>query len=149
MSKTLEYVGFWSRCIAGILDSILIFMLFVPIILLFFNVSSLFGGDAFVGSSDIATGWLIPFGIIFLCWSFWQATPGKLAMGARIVDAKTGNAPGTLQFILRYVAYFIAAIPLGMGFIWIAFDRKKRGWHDLIAGTVVVRKVNRVEFSEP
>ncbi|MGA7985503.1 MAG: RDD family protein [Burkholderiales bacterium] len=39
---------------------------------------------------------------------------------------------------IRFLGYFVSIVPLGLGFLWIAFDRKKRGWHDLIAGTVVV-----------
>jgi len=35
--------------------------------------------------------------------------------------------------------YLISKLALYLGFIWIAFDRRKQGWHDKIAGTVVVR----------
>jgi len=43
----------------------------------------------------------------------------------------------------RYFAYFISTIPLCLGFLWITFDRKKQGWHDKLAGTVVVRTLRR------
>jgi len=40
---------------------------------------------------------------------------------------------------VRYIGYFVSVIPFGLGFIWIAFDSKKQGFHDKLAGTVVVR----------
>jgi len=39
---------------------------------------------------------------------------------------------------LRWVSYFISALPLYIGFVWAAFDGKKQAWHDKIAGTVVI-----------
>jgi uncharacterized RDD family membrane protein YckC len=41
--------------------------------------------------------------------------------------------------IVRALACFFSIVAAGLGFIWIAFDREKQGWHDKIAGTVVVR----------
>ena len=41
--------------------------------------------------------------------------------------------------VVRALACFISLVALGLGFIWIAFDSEKQGWHDKIAGTVVVR----------
>jgi uncharacterized RDD family membrane protein YckC len=44
------------------------------------------------------------------------------------------------QSLVRYFGYFASCIPLFAGFIWIAFDRRKQGWHDKMANTVVVRQ---------
>ena len=55
-----------------------------------------------------------------------------------IVDANTLSAPSTSQNIIRYLGYFISFLPLGLGFLWIAFDKRKQGWHDKLAGTVVI-----------
>ena len=41
--------------------------------------------------------------------------------------------------VVRALACFLSLIVIGLGFLWIAFDPEKRGWHDKIAGTVVVR----------
>jgi hypothetical protein len=80
----------------------------------------------------------LPVEYIGFCLS-GQATPGKMAVSAKIVDAKTLGKPSTRQFINRYVAYCFSFIPLGLGFLWIAFDRQKRGWHDMLAGTLVIK----------
>ena len=39
----------------------------------------------------------------------------------------------------RYLAYFVSTIPLALGLIWVAFDKRKQEWHDKLAGTVVIR----------
>lgn len=41
--------------------------------------------------------------------------------------------------IVRALSCFLSLVPLGLGFIWIAFDNERQAWHDKIAGTVVVR----------
>ena len=79
---------------------------------------------------------------IILFWIYRAATPGKMAISAKIVDVQTGGQPSTGQLVGRYFAYFISALPLGLGIFWVAFDKKKQGWHDKLAGTVVVRKIN-------
>ena len=71
-------------------------------------------------------------------WRAFGATPGKIALGLKIVDARTGQAPGFGQLILRFVCYFVSAFPLYLGFLWAAFDRRKQGWHDKIARTIVI-----------
>jgi uncharacterized RDD family membrane protein YckC len=57
---------------------------------------------------------------------------------ARIVDANTYGPPSTGKLVGRYFAYLASIIPLFLGFLWIAFDKRKQGWHDKLAGTVVV-----------
>jgi uncharacterized RDD family membrane protein YckC len=56
-----------------------------------------------------------------------------------IVDARTGEKPTTAQFIGRYLAYYISILPLFLGLIWVGIDKRKQGWHDKLAGTVVLR----------
>jgi uncharacterized RDD family membrane protein YckC len=63
-----------------------------------------------------------------------------MAVGAIIVDARTGGKPSTRQFIIRYLGYYVSMIPLMLGILWVGFDARKQGWHDKMAGTVVVRR---------
>ncbi len=86
---------------------------------------------------------MLPAIVIVWFWRRKKATPGKLAIGARVVDAATGQAITTRQGIVRCLGYFVAALPLFLGFLWVAFDPRKQGWHDKLAGTVVVRAKNR------
>lgn len=65
-------------------------------------------------------------------------TLGKRLFGLRVVDA--GGAPiGYLHALGRQAAWTLAALPLGLGFLVAAFRRDRRGLHDLVAGTRVVR----------
>jgi uncharacterized RDD family membrane protein YckC len=45
--------------------------------------------------------------------------------------------------ILRLVGMYVASTVFYLGFIWIFIDKRRRGWHDLIAGTVVVHRTER------
>lgn len=74
----------------------------------------------------------------FLFWHFYGATPGKLLLRMKIVDAKTGKKLSDTQSILRVLAYLVAGVPLMLGFFAIGWNRQRRGWHDRIAGTAVV-----------
>ena len=59
---------------------------------------------------------------------------------ATIVDEKTGGKPSLGQLIIRYLGYFVSLVPLGLGYFWVAFDKKKQGFHDKLANTVVVQR---------
>lgn len=72
-------------------------------------------------------------------WTWRGQTPGMMLFGMHVVRDADGSPPGFGRSILRYVGYFVSSLLLFIGFIWVAFDRKKQGWHDKIAGTVVVR----------
>lgn len=149
----LEYVGFWPRVGATLIDSILLGVIIWPVLTAFYG-DSYWSNDAPLvqGPMDFFVSWLFPAVAVILFWSLRQATPGKMAVSARIVDARTGNSPSTGQYIGRYLAYYLAALPLGLGFLWVAFDQRKQGWHDKLAGTVVVRRKDRtpkpVSFEE-
>ncbi len=95
------------------------------------------------GPADFLINWLLPAIAVVVFWIYRQATPGKIAIGARIVDADTGGKPSTRQLIVRYLGYYVSMLPLMAGIVWVAFDPRKQGWHDKLAGTVVVRSRHR------
>ena len=74
---------------------------------------------------------------------FWGGSPGKIFMHQRVLDAKTETRITDKQIALRSLVYLIGIAPACLGFLWIAFDKKKQGWHDHAAGTVVVN----IQFS--
>lgn len=83
---------------------------------------------------------MIPFIIaILFSWFRWQATPGKYLLRMRIVDAKTGNRPTLIQYVVRFAAYIASTLPLCLGFVWALFSDKHQTFHDMIAGTVVIK----------
>ena len=137
-----KYVGFWARVLATLIDSVLIMAITLPPLLAIYGLAYLENDEAISGLADILISNILPMILVILFWTKKQATPGKMAVSARIVDAETGKAPSVKQCIGRYFAYILSAIPLGLGFLWVAFDAKKQSWHDKLAGTVVV-KVSR------
>jgi uncharacterized RDD family membrane protein YckC len=140
----MEYAGFWVRVGATIIDSLLIMAITFPLLV------SIYGWGYFdveqtgviAGPADFLITWILPMVAVILFWLAKQATPGKMAVSAKVVDAKTGNTMSVGQSTGRYIAYFVSIIPIGLGFIWVAFDSKKQGWHDKLAGTVVRRSKN-------
>lgn len=136
-----QYVGFWLRVAASIIDSVLVTMVITPFLLLVYGPDYFVApGPALHGVVDFLLQYIFPAVAVIVFWMTRSATPGKMIIGAEIVDARTGGKPTTGQFIGRYLAYYVSMIPLFLGFVWIAFDKRKQGWHDKLAGTVVVRK---------
>jgi len=73
--------------------------------------------------------------------AFWigqGATPGKMAVGVKVVMAN-GEPIELGSAILRYFGYWLSGLILGIGYLMIAFSAEKRGLHDNIAGTVVIK----------
>jgi uncharacterized RDD family membrane protein YckC len=64
-------------------------------------------------------------------------TPGKMLLGLQVVSAQGAPISYGVAF-LRSVGYLISSVVFCLGYIWVAFDKRKQGWHDKIAGTVVI-----------
>jgi uncharacterized RDD family membrane protein YckC len=134
----VEYVGFWSRTLAALVDSVLLLVLVMPAIYWWYG-PDYFRSPQSGGAVDFLLNFVLPMVAIIAFWIYRQATPGKMLVGARIVDASSGLPASTGQLIGRYVGYYISIIPLCLGLLWVAFDARKQGWHDKLARTVVVR----------
>lgn len=150
--ERLEYVGFWPRVGAALIDTLLLLLICLPLVTWIYGVRYWTDGTVIAGPADLLINWVFPAIATVLFWTYRQATPGKIAIGARIVDARTGAPPSTRQLIVRYLGYYVSIMPLMLGILWVAFDPRKQGWHDKIAGTVVVRPQQRgpapVEFTQ-
>ena len=130
-----SYVGFWQRLLAYLIDWMVVFVVYGPIVIMAFGTEYFSLGVPRYW--DLVTGLAIAVATL-LFWRYQGATPGKIAIAAKIVDAETGEPPSTARLVVRLLAYVVSALPLSLGFLWIAFDRRKQGWHDKIAGTVVI-----------
>ena len=147
MDNDLKYVGFWKRTVAGLVDTFLILLVIFPILIWVYGIEYLNNEHLEKGSFDFIINYVFPTIAVILLWRYYQATPGKMIFKATIVDAKTGGKPSLRQLIIRYLGYIISIIPLGLGIFWVAFDKKKQGFHDKLANTVVVQP--KVIESEP
>lgn len=146
-AEDLEYVGFWPRVGAALIDTILVFMVIGPILTAFYGDKYWFTEGLSQGPMDILLSYLFPAVATVIFWVTRQATPGKMAISAKVVDARTGETMTTGQSIGRYFAYFVAMIPFMLGIIWVGIDARKQGWHDKLAGTVVVRQKKKQSIS--
>ena len=139
--QEVEYAGFWVRVGAMLIDVVLVMLVTLPLLI------SIYGwayfdpaGNLFIkGPADFLISWVLPALAVILFWRYRQATPGKMLLSLRIVDADTGGAMSLGQSVGRYFAYLVSIMPLGLGLLWVAFDRRKQAWHDKLAHTVVVR----------
>ena len=136
----VEYAGFWVRTGAAIIDSILMIIIFVPIMTAIYGVDYWLDETRPYGFVDILLNYILPALAIIIFWIYKSATPGKMAMKLTIVNANTGEKPSTGQFIGRYLGYYVSMLPLFLGIIWVGIDKKKQGWHDKLANTVVIKK---------
>ena len=152
---TVAYAGFWLRFVAWFIDAIVLVIgggvLTAPITgfgLINFH-TLLRGGppspDMFFGHGFIFRAFVVK---QLLHWAYyallesstWQATLGKKALGLEVTDMhgariSFGHATG------RWAARYISVMTLGIGYLMAGFTERKQALHDMIAGTLVIRKI--------
>jgi uncharacterized RDD family membrane protein YckC len=102
---------------------------------------------AIAGGSDGLSIWgVLAFGVvgfviggsIFVAfWALIGQTPGMRFLSIHL-DAGGSQEIGLRRALKRLVAIPLSLLPLGLGFFAILLSPERRGWHDRIAGTVVV-----------
>jgi uncharacterized RDD family membrane protein YckC len=121
------YAGFWMRFAAWIIDVIILGIVGAVLGLVL-------GDGPEVSLLSILIGFVYTVGF----WVAEGATPGKMALGVRIVsDNGDPISPG--QAIGRYFAQILSALILFIGFFMIGWTKKKQGLHDMLAGTVCIK----------
>jgi len=140
--QTITVIGFGRRLIATLIDGILLavftFILafvigFVGIFIEMFNPNEPLPLSQLI----IVCGAILSVIYYVGYWSKSGQTIGSTLVGIKVVG-KDGSPVSGGKALLRYVGYIVSAIVLSLGFLWAAFDRKRQGWHDKIAGTYVV-----------
>lgn len=139
--QEIVYVGFWARVLASLIDTIWMMPIIVPVLMAVYGSSHFVrtSDSAFAGPLDFLVQFVFPAIAVIIFWLARGATPGKMVIGARLVDAATLGKLTTGQAILRYIGYYASTIPLLLGLVWVGFDARKQGWHDKIAGTLVIK----------
>ncbi len=135
----LGYAGFWKRAAAAVIDIVTL------------GIIGAFVGGFAGGIYGALTG--TPVGThvlgraigILIGWLYYaimessqkQATLGKMAVGIKVID-KSGEAVSFARATARHFSKILSAVSLGLGYIAVAFTKKKQGFHDMIAGCLVV-----------
>lgn len=129
------YGGFWRRWLALLIDAVLAVLVLFPLLHLLGMSADIRGTGHLIKDASLN----IPFMVVAaLLIANYGGTPGKRLLGMRVVDADTLQPIGFVRALWRQFAYFFSFF-LFLGFIWVALSDRKRGWHDLLAGTVVIR----------
>lgn len=126
-SSQVEYAGFWMRFVAAIIDGFILGAVQIALTLAIDDQASV-SGLSFLVSMVYTVGF----------WIAEGATPGKMAMGCKVVEV-SGEPLSAGRAFGRYFAQILSALTFGIGYLMIAFTPEKRGLHDYIAGTVVVK----------
>jgi len=121
LPELLSYprAGFWERMGAGFLDLVLVGIL-----------------SAIVGGPPL--GFIVALAYFTGMWAWKGTTVGGIVLKLQVVRSD-GQPVSFLAALVRALAAAFSMIVLFLGFLWMAWDRDKQGWHDKIAGTVVVR----------
>jgi uncharacterized RDD family membrane protein YckC len=124
-----QYAGFWIRFVAFIIDGFLLTIVTSPLNFVF--------GNAFILSA-ILTVVSVAYYVLTAMY-LNGASLGKKLLGLRVVN-RDGSTSDPARIALRYlIGYAISFLIFCLGFIWIAFDGQKQGWHDKIFSTYVVK----------
>lgn len=148
-----QYAGFVSRSLAFIIDIIVVLLtvtlvtLMISLFVTYFNLGNLL--ERIVNDSTTVQSVLrvltavFSFGFIAFLYSTLSLTvTGGLSLGRGLMGVRVVRLDGTpISFwraSLRYLAFYLAALPLGLGLFWVLWDDKRQGWHDKIAKTCVI-----------
>jgi uncharacterized RDD family membrane protein YckC len=137
-----EYEGLVTRGIAFAIDAAIIDLVALvagvgaALVLSLLSISdvdktvvAIVGGAAFLA-------WAVTYFVTF--WSTTGQTPGNRLLRIRVCRADDNGALRPRRCLLRLVGLALAAAPLFAGFLPILVDQRRRGLHDLLAGTVVI-----------
>ena len=137
-----RYAGFWRRLAATLIDTLLLVAVAIPVMMLFgYSMMPRMQPGTLPSMPDLngfLLNYILPLALTVFFWMKFLGTPGKLLLSCHVVDAKTGAPLRLGQSVLRYFAYIVSTLPFCLGFAWIAWDKRKQGFHDKIAKTVVI-----------
>jgi uncharacterized RDD family membrane protein YckC len=130
-----EFGGFWRRAVAGLLDAIILY----GVLLAAAVAQTALPPPVLVVSNLVWLGVSVAY--LPVQWAIAGRTLGMRILGLSIVLQRDGGPIGWGTSLLRFWGWIISVLAIGLGFLWIAFDARKRGWHDLIAETIVIHPV--------
>ncbi len=139
---TEALAGFWIRLAAYIIDSIALYAVDYLINLgLHLSVDPTQGLAVFDDPKlwiSQAISFVLYATYFTFCTGKWGQTLGKRATGVKVVRTD-GSSVSYLRSLARYLASILSGLTLGIGYLMIAFSANKRGLHDLICGTKVIK----------
>jgi uncharacterized RDD family membrane protein YckC len=152
------YAGFWIRLVARLIDGLLLGIPFGIVIALFLVAGGVFANASGSGSSSQSSqnaaaaaafgggflllyllGFVVQVGYWIYFWGSSGSTLGMRLLHLRIVDANNGAPIGYARATIRFLMSIVNTWACYIGWIWVAFDPRKQGWHDKVADSVVLQ----------
>ena len=144
INEATQFAGFWIRVGAYFIDMVL---LLIPNLLISFlyrsiapstNAIEMVFRDIFPVCLSMIVWWIY-YAVLYS--SVWQASVGKKVLGLKVVG-KNGDRISFGRATGRYASYVVSGLICGIGYMMIGWTKKKRGLHDMIAGTYVIKANN-------
>jgi uncharacterized RDD family membrane protein YckC len=143
---TSGYGGFWIRFVAYVIDAILLniaFGIIGAIVGISIFPADPANIDPAVFISEMGSFQFVALIVTWLYFALMESSPrgatvGKMVLGLRVVDEQ-GNRISFMRATGRFFAKIVSGIILFIGFLMIAFTDRKRGLHDIMAGTLVIK----------
>ena len=136
-----RYAGFWRRLAAIAIDAILLFTLMLFGLVAWISLTGEAHAWDSVPMTQAFTGSLLVALVAKILLAAWLGgTPGLHLADCRLADARTGGHISTGRSAVRCLAIALSVLPLLLGLVWMAWDRRKQSWHDKLAHTVVIRE---------
>ena len=134
------YAGFWKRFAAALIDGLITTILGV-IVGGFFEILYGYSTRTSAGAESLLIVGLLVGWIYFSSFesSNKQATLGKMALGVKVTDLK-GHRIGFGKASVRYFGKFLSTLVIFIGYIMVAFTKRKQGLHDIITSCLVVNR---------
>jgi uncharacterized RDD family membrane protein YckC len=129
------------RIAAYVLDALLGGLFLAPF-LIGMRATGDWSGNNFDTASFYAWGapaWILYFALIVYLEGERGATPAKWLLRMRVVDAELGGVIGWRRDLGRRLMFWIDAIALYLGFLWMFWDPRHQAWHDKVAHSLVIR----------
>ena len=148
-NETYNFAGFWIRFGAFIVDYVVTYVVTFAIGFAYGSYLAR-NGAVLLTEEDVLFLTAISYLIIILYHTFfisseYQATPGKILLGIKVVDYD-GQRVSVAKAFGRTLSYFLSGIIIGIGFFMIGFTDKKQGLHDYLAGTYAVRETPKAQI---
>lgn len=139
MNSTIHYAGLWRRTGATLIDAALILILALITLFVWSTLNNeILDLNQMISIPVLAYAAITFFLLSVLLDSRQQGTPGLKMMDCRLLDAKSGQALGLAQSLMRNLLLPLSFLPAMLGVIWMIFDSKAQMFHDKLAGSVVV-----------
>jgi uncharacterized RDD family membrane protein YckC len=139
-----DYAHWGKRVGASLIDSLVLFLAYIPI-----GIGAAINGSSTDGST--AAGLLLTLlgWVLYVAVFVWNVclkggrtgyTIGKGVLGIRLINADTGQPIGAGMAFLRQLAHIVDALPCYLGFLWPLWDSKRQTFADKIVSSVVINQ---------